>query len=723
MIAKLARPVALASKYRRDDEPVLAAMPLKPGANLAMLSRFGDDHWNLHPAIFRENLPTAHRALDFTTMADALQRLTVKEYLWARLNERRPGYQDRLAPSNAYLTLRTLGPFMTFVQARTGAFILAAVDQYLLDAFLADLRGVCLQSPGRIAQLINAAIDLHRHAGALTQGGFACEPWRGRPAMRIAGVPEGKAENGTPRIPDSVMSELLRWSFKYVDVFAPDIFAARQEYDALVARSHELDVYGAGYRRGMIDVIVHERLERYLAARRAAGRGVPLWQDVGTGKTRIDERTGAVTAPLNYALMNLHAGCETRSITQRPAIHDMVLATVRELGTEIGGMDTPIAIESDTGRPWRQRFDSKSLAHEENMLQAACYVICAYLSGMRDSEVQAMKAGCHTVTRSADGLVERHRIASITYKSGCDGGSGEPAVWITIAPVARAIAVMERLSAAARARRHADGLWPVLKDKARTNTHLAGQAILSINAFCAHLDAAYGATASPTIPSDPDGKPWHFTTRQFRRTVAWYIANRPFGTVAGKIQYKHASIAMFEGYAGASASGFRREVTQERALGRLDDIVEHYEDFRRGLKPTGPASARILREFERVQHELDDFPGRVADLGGVRAMLGHLARTLHVGFLNHCFFEPATALCLDRDRAADRSAPILTRCSPDRCPNSCITRRHLAPWKASIAEADALLVNPGLPPLQRAALIADNARKRRVVEPLDGEAP
>jgi hypothetical protein len=510
MSAKLAGSMALVSRYRRDDEPVLAAMPLKPGVDPAELSRFGDDIWNLYPAIFRGNLPTAHRTLDFTTIVDALQRLTAKEYLWARLNERRPGYQDRLAPSGAYATLRKLRPFMTFVQARTGAFILAAVDQDLLDAFLAEQRGKSSRSTGRIAQLLNTAIDLHRHAGALTQGGFACEPWRGRSALRIAGVPDGKAENATPRIPDTVMAELLRWSFKYVDVFGPDILAARQEHDALVARSHELDVYGAGYRRGMIDVIVHERLERYLAARRAAGRGVPLWQNVGTGKTRSDERTGAVTAPLNYALMNLHAGCETGLDYATPGyLHNMLLGAVLELGTEIGGMDTPIAIDTDTGRPWRERFDSKSLAHEENMLQAACYVICAYLSGMRDSEVQAMKTACHTVTRSTDDLVERHKIASITYKGGVDGGRGEPAEWVTIAPVARAIAVMERLSAAARARRHADGLWPVLKDKARTNTHLAAQAILSINAFRAHLDAAYGATGSPTIPPGPDGKPWH----------------------------------------------------------------------------------------------------------------------------------------------------------------------------------------------------------------------
>ena len=61
MSAKLAASMALVSRYRRDDEPVLAAMPLKPGVDPAELSRFGDDRWDLYPAIFRENLPTAHR--------------------------------------------------------------------------------------------------------------------------------------------------------------------------------------------------------------------------------------------------------------------------------------------------------------------------------------------------------------------------------------------------------------------------------------------------------------------------------------------------------------------------------------------------------------------------------------------------------------------------------------------------------------------------------------
>jgi hypothetical protein len=233
----------------------------------------------------------------------------------------------------------------------------------------------------------------------------------------------------------------------------------------------------------------------------------------------------------------------------------------------------------------------------------------------------------------------------------------------------------------------------------------------------------FGTPDAPAIPFGPDRRPWHLTTMQFRRTVAWYIANRPFGTVAGKIQYKHASIAMFEGYAGSSASGFRREVDQERALGRLDDIVEHYEEFRRGLKPTGPASARLLAEFGRVQHDLGDFAGRVVDHTRLRAMLAHLARTLHVGVLNDCFFEPATALCLERSKATARATPILSHCSPDRCPNACIASRHVPAWEFSIAEANKLLALPHLPAMQRTALEQDNARKRRLIAPLIKESP
>lgn len=387
---------------------------------------------------------------------------------------------------------------------------------------------------------------------------------------------------------------------------------------------------------------------------------------------------------------------------------------VEELGCERGGMDTVISCDPDTGHPWRERFDAFSLIREERHLQTAAYVVCAYLTGMRDSEVQAMQPGCLSRKRSADGLIERVAIRSMTYKG--RGTRGEAEEWITIEPVAKAIDVAERLAERHRERRGEDGIWFTLdRDAAREKglPHI----VRRINLLRDHLDERYGSGDESAIPC-VDGQKWAFNTRQLRRTVAWYIANRPFGVIAGKIQYKHASVAMFDGYAGASASGFRQEIEQEHALGQLDDIVEHYEACQRGERPAGPAAHRVTAEMDRVAREVGRFPGLVADNGRVRAMLGHLARTLHVGYLNDCFFEPATALCLAQSQQTKKAAPMLSNCAPDRCPNSCITARHLPAWEASIADADELLRNKRLSPFQREALQRDNARKRKLIAPL-----
>ncbi|WP_342724118.1 hypothetical protein AAFG07_34310 [Bradyrhizobium sp. B097] len=100
-------------------------------------------------------------------------------------------------------------------------------------------------------------------------------------------------------------------------------------------------------------------------------------------------------------------------------------------------------------------------------------------------------------------------------------------------------------------------------------------------------------------------------------------------------------------------------------------------------------------------------------------MLAHLGRTLHVDLLADCFFEPDTALCLDRENAAiSRTVPALSHCRPDRYPNACVTRHHLAPWQASIAEGQHLLQDRRLSSLQRQVLTGDNECMRRLIAPL-----
>ena len=217
------------------------------------------------------------------------------------------------------------------------------------------------------------------------------------------------------------------------------------------------------------------------------------------------------------------------------------------------------------------------------------------------------------------------------------------------------------------------------------------------------------------MPPGPDGKPWRITTRQFRRTVAWHIANRPFGTVAGMIQYKHASIAAYEGYAGSSRSGFRNEIERERALGQLDDILAYFERHRAGEVLMGPAAARITGELQQTINKLDPLPGHIAGPARVRAMLAHVARTLYVGVLNDCFFDPATALCLNGK--TERSAPAMAQCRPDRCPNSCITSRHQPVWAQAAEDARMLLREKRLSELQRTALRRNLERIATVLHP------
>ena len=699
-----------ASRYVHDQDSVLAGLPIRPGIAAASLPLFGETCWDVAPAVFRENARRCHCSVDFGVLVNPAQRVTAKEYLYARLREPEGSLRPRLAPGSIRAVFNRLRRFMSFAEERNGVFDLSLLRQADLDAWLAHLQTGGARASHQVAALLDLPIALHEHADRLSQPGFRFTPWRGRSAFQIAGCPPLARENSTPRIPAPVIAAMLSWSLRYIDAFAPDILAARTALDHLRARARKIDVHRARGARPVF-VVVARRLDEYLRDRRANGRGIPVWPDDAGVFSKLD------AVPINYGLIALHLGCNAGDVSQNDRNHACVLDAIDELGIEIGGIEPAISIDPLTGAPWRShRLDQKSLVREEKWLQAACYVVCAYLTGMRDSEVQAMRSGCHSVARSADGVVERHRIHSTAYKQA--GVMGRSEDWVTIQPVSRAVAVLEQLTGPTRARRGIDSLWVVLKSGAATKDHLSSEIVRTLNQFRDHLDRGYGAPDTPAIPRGTDARPWHFSTRQFRRTVAWHIANRPFGTVAGKIQYKHASIATFEGYGGQSSSGFPGEIARENALGQLDDIIEHYEDLRRGLLPTGPASTRLLHEFAHVRDELGDLPGRIADPARLRAMLRHLARTLHVGFLNDCFFEPASALCLPRTPVEERRAPVLSHCSPDRCPNSCIATRHLPPWTASIADGDALLRDTHLSALQREALETEQTRKRRLIAPL-----
>ncbi|MGV1833024.1 hypothetical protein [Agrobacterium vitis] len=703
--------VTPSSAIRSQNDIVLCSMKLKDGTDRETLSRFGDDVWNLDPAIFHMTARNAFRTINFTNIACPVERLTAKEYIFAWLNERLPDRSERLRPLSARAALATLGHFMAFVREREGRFDAAFIDQDLLDAYL-GLQKTRSVLPSRVAACLRPAVQLHRLARFLTQGGLRFVPWNGTPAYKVAGCGGRTYENMTPRIPEPVIGAMVRWSLRYVELFSTDILAARAELDKLRA------AYQARPRGIAQANSVAMRMASYIECRRREGRGIPVWNTPGRigglcASLVQADRLKLNGSVLNLQLISLQSGIHVTNIVQNKGAHTLLLDAVKELGVEHGGMDTPIAIDPESGQPWRTRFDAFSLADEERQLQTAAYILCVYLTGMRDSEVQAMQLGCLQRKRSTDDLIERLTIRSIVYKGRQERGETEE--WVTIKPVARAVEIAECLATRHRPEREGDAIWVVLH-RAHARDRGVPHVVRQINRYREHLDQHFGASEEPTIPL-VEGRSWIFNTRQFRRTVAWYIANRPFGVVAGKIQYKHASVAMFDGYAGSSASGFRQEVEQEHHLGQLDDIVVHYEAAQRGERLAGPGASRVTHEIDRVGREIGSLPGVIADGKRVKAMLAHLAHTLHVGYLNDCFFEPATALCLGRS-TDPASQPILSNCAPDRCPNSCIARRHLPAWQAAIAHSETMLEEKRLSNVQRTAIRQDRDRMRKLIAPL-----
>ena len=704
---------------------MLASAPLKPGFDRARLSRYGDPVWDLEPAVFRENARRCHCNVRFGGIDDPALVRTLKAYLYARLNFDVPGQRVRLAPSAIRQEFNKTRRFLAFLISAAGACDLALADQPLLDAYRVHLQSDPGRTAVQVAALLDVIVGLHLYGEHMPGGGVTFPPWRGRPAPVVAGGPRQQPENLTPRIPEAIIGSLLGWSLKYVAVFAPDVLAARAELQALEARRAVWMAEDAALPSAERCSRRLARLHAHLAERRRQGRGVPVWSTPRNKARRFDGETGLPISPVNCQLLHLHAGVNAGAepaahLLLRPNTRADVEAAVATLGVEIGGMDTPITTDPDTGQPWRQRFDAASLAHEERMLQAACYVLCAYLTGMRDSEVQAMQVGCLRVTRSEDGLVQRHRVRSRVYKA--RGAEGNIETWVTIEPVAQAVAVLEDLTEPVRRQRGGTSLWRVLHERNRLKEHVGAEIVRTLNTFRDHLNAVFGTAAAPAVPNGQDGRPWRFTTRQFRRTVAWHIANRPFGTVAGKLQYKHTSVAAFEGYAGTSSSGFRQEVERERVLGQLDDVLTYFERRQRGVGPTGPAGPRIARELDHAAAELNPLPGHVADAARLRTMLASLARTLHPGILSDCFFDPNTALCL---RSAERigvKGPVTALCEPTRCPNSCMTSRHRPAWAGALGDVEILLRTKRLSGHQRVALQGEAKRFRRVLDGIPAEA-
>ncbi|MCG9093551.1 hypothetical protein [Laribacter hongkongensis] len=373
--------------------------------------------------------------------------------------------------------------------------------------------------------------------------------------------------------------------------------------------------------------------------------------------------------------------------------------------------------------PWRRRAwkGRSDLYVELYRLRIACILVILAYSGVRASELFSIEENCYVVDETLDGkpinylntVLRKHRH------------KGSKDTWVIIEDVIKAIDVLEQITKHARTALRTKRLLlsgngnqffnvQSLED-ANSFVELSSSTLLEgIEQFRQHVNENLNF---PPIPlwTDQYGveRPWKFNTRQFRRTLARYIARQPFGVIAGMRQYKHVQVAIFEGYAGVDTEWLDM-VGEERGLAQFDFIDEIVISLSSGAV-AGEAGIQIKQAFEA------EFKGRAEDFSPstIAKWLASTNKTLFVGNLNLCYFEPTKARCLRNSDIKD--TPILNRCEPENCKNACVTKRHLPLWTAQLKQVEDAICHPKVSVIAKQLLSKEASKIRKIVEDVQGE--
>jgi integrase len=643
---------------------VLHGCTLKLGSKLQETSRFSDDVWNLGPAMVKKH--DRRFILDFR-LIPAAHRHGGKELCYAMLSGPAPCGETQPAAATVRTVFTELVRFLRWAAARSGRL------ETLSGADLEDYQRFLIQS------LPRASARQSARAGArkfwLWRSCLSSDALRFDPA-HIDGWGENAAhrrENTTARIPEEVLGPLFVWSMRFIDDFRADILAADRAWHT-PAPPVEPPAYG------QVSGLVRAWLDGHLTT----GQPLPGWR----GKPSLTAIAHVV-------------GCSSISVSRHRRMIDETAALVGIRPQPVS--EQPIRGRLD-GQPWIEGIladynEPDSLANLARLLQDACYIVLAFLSGARDSELKHLQRGCLAVERDADGRPYRWKMHSLAFK-GESNPAGAPATWSIGEPAARAISVLEQLQPP-----DSDYLFAPLPHTPGALPDAVNQVLSSgatnarLNRYTAWInDYCQRHERNDCIPAI-DQQQWHLTNRQFRRTLAWYIARRPGGVIAGALAFRHHCIQVFEGYAGTSDSGFRAEVESEQALARGEHLIAAI-DAHEHTTLTGPAAdeaARRLKEFGTRAR----FHGTVIlDEARLRRLMTRHDPAVYPGHYVTCVHDHTKALCEKARNRRSENLPDHGGCKPLACHNVALTNENTAAWQRGINRINHRLASrPPLPPL------------------------
>jgi hypothetical protein len=362
----------------RPDTPVLLTRKINPAVDSTQLSVFADDWWNLSAGRFEGHAPTSR--LNFTQVPERFQA-TAKHLIWQMINHDEPvrlrdSRGRRSALSTLPLLLPRLNAFLIWLDVR-GIGHISEVSSSHLDDYLADV--VATEASTSVkSSLLVAVRRLWAYRSRLPEPMQlpAAPPWHGdRPADLLAGAKQPR-ENRTPRIATDTIEPLLMWCLRFVDDLAEDIIVAHQEHLRLQTRGRPHRRRNPGHSTPLREAAAEPALTAYLQRLHEAGRPLP-------GRVRRD---GGLEPHWAHLARILGAG----EHVFKPGSRLRRLVERSPLPIAEGDWLETVPTSRIAGRPWRTDpityTEAPRLAH---LLRTACFVVVAYLSGMRVGEKRA----------------------------------------------------------------------------------------------------------------------------------------------------------------------------------------------------------------------------------------------------------------------------------------------------------------------------------------------
>ncbi|MFG2562667.1 integrase [Streptomyces sp. NPDC048496] len=649
-------------------------------------SRFGDMVWSLLPLV---DDPTSKvRAIPWEPCTEGYRdelRLVAWTFLNGELRNtfvraRGARMRTRLSPEVAQATVSIWMRFADWLQVRD-THTLGDCDRTLLAEYAQHLRDTGTTRERAHKKLV-ALTRLWAFDGLSAHpAGMARPPWdeEGMDDYLPAAA-DGGVENAREPLAEEVMGPLLIWALRFVEDLADDILAAHAEAGRLTEYALSQPSTSVG----------RKALYSYLEPLVITGGPVPTTRK--NGKIALARTYIAGTAGASYN--QVQSACDKFG-----------LSALVQTNPGPCPLNAPITGRI-VGRPWRQAIDHTEVNTLLKHLGTAAFIVCAYLTGARPQEVLAMRSGCcpdpepgqgrHLLHVRAEDIVEdadeedpldtdegdkddedepHLLIRSRHFKTATEpdtgnylpGGAERPVPWVAIAPVVRAIRVLERVVPDG-------GLLFDVQIHDSTHAHQRAGALTAgairnrIEDFVAWTNAEAETRELPgeMVPPDPHG---NIGTARFRRSLAWHIARRPRGLIALAIQYGHMRTVLNTDESGRygtrSRSGIHQVVDIETALATADTAAELMERFNDGEGISGPAARQAL--LRAATGPL--FQGGLVNRDFAQKYTlarRHLARDGAVLYDNPhalllCLYKRDRALC---DREGQLEAPVLERCVP-----------------------------------------------------------